>query len=485
MHLSNSVNRWLALVLGILLPNIVRAAELSGSSAVLGEAALQKGLQYLAESRINRSESANLELLALRSFREAAENGNPKAMFNYALGLAHPIGTNAADFGEAAIWYERAASNNIAEAAFNRALLFLQPPAGLKVDPEAAIPWLERAARSGLAPAQATLGQLCMQGRGLAQDYGAAAFWFRAAIGRGVPEARFGLSRLIEGGWVKANTGEDAHALLVSAAEDGVAEAQELVAKSWENTGGDGASEKATKWYKAAAENGRPLAQWQYGRRLIHGLGSQTNRMEGEAWMMVASESINRDARQELIDLEKSTPAGDWVEVEKRAVIRRQEVEARLVRLQATGQAEPIHGPSISDSPELAPTPRHRPRRLVDVNGTDETGRPGLPPESYRQALTAAIVRNFNDLVMVESRNQLGNGESMRGKASITYRLHADGRITDIHFEPGSTGGRFQSLLRDAISRSSPFTPWSDAILKTVGNDYADLVQTLDWTNPN
>jgi TPR repeat protein len=61
--------------------------------------------------------------------------------------------------------------------------------------------WLQAAARYGLVEAQTALGQILLDGRGIAQDRAEAAGWFAIAAGAGHPPAINMLGRCCELGW--------------------------------------------------------------------------------------------------------------------------------------------------------------------------------------------------------------------------------------------------------------------------------------------
>ena len=68
-------------------------------------------------------------------------------------------------------------------------------------DPAEAAPWIESAARYGLAEAQLRLGQMLLDGLGVAKDNSAALTWFMRAAHRGAAEAMNMVGRCHENGW--------------------------------------------------------------------------------------------------------------------------------------------------------------------------------------------------------------------------------------------------------------------------------------------
>lgn len=65
---------------------------------------------------------------------------------------------------------------------------------------EAGIGWVRRAAQQAHPRAQLVMGTQCLEGRGVIQDYAAAAEWYRKAANQGNPEAMLYLGQMTEGG---------------------------------------------------------------------------------------------------------------------------------------------------------------------------------------------------------------------------------------------------------------------------------------------
>jgi hypothetical protein len=97
----------------------------------------------------------------------------------------------------------------------------------------------------------------------------------------------------------------------------------------------------------------------------------------------------------------------------------------------------------------------------------------------YLKSLSEAVIQQFRNLRREEAKKHSTESGFGLGKATVTYRLHADGRLTDVRFEPGSSEGDFRDLLSEALSKTSPFTPWNDSVRRQVGSDHVDLVFTF------
>ena len=101
-----------------------------------------------------------------------------------------------------------------------------------------AIEWYRRAADQGHVEAQAALGELYGQGKGVVQDYSKAAVWLRRAADQGHKYAQFRLGYLyVEGAGVPQDFS------------------------------------KAIDWYRRAADQGHPSAQFNLGVLYITGKG--------------------------------------------------------------------------------------------------------------------------------------------------------------------------------------------------------------------
>ncbi|HRI15365.1 MAG TPA: tetratricopeptide repeat protein [Verrucomicrobiota bacterium] len=409
--------------------------------------------------------------------RIAAELEYPPAMFDYALQFSRPDGTNAPNLTEAARWYERAASNGVPEAAYNRALLILQPE-GARREPESAVRWLEMAATNGLASAQFLLGELYAQGDGVTFNQDAAAYWFHAAAQNGIPEAVYRCSVLIRSGQLAPNPGEDADAMLRLAAESGVAEAQESLANALLLSAAANADAEATRWFLAAASRGLPMAQWKVGHRLLKGEGVVTNAVEGAAWMVVAVEFINPDAQRELLDLQREWPKTTWEKVRLRSGELRQEVQAITAAQRERQPTEAKLGSAVPAPSLVNPTRPTKPR-LADSApiAKADKARLGLPPEPYLERLYSELRERVDKFAKEPGSKRLFTLPFDECREVVTFRLHSDGNVSQIAFQPGGTGGEFAKLLETALG-IAPFAVWTEATRRAVGAEEVDLVLT-------
>jgi hypothetical protein len=127
-----------------------------------------------------------------------------------------------------------------------------KPPPGSVDAPAAPSPRVLEAAeraKNGDAEAQLSLAILYAKGDGVAQDYAAAAKWFRAAADRGLMRAQYDLGVLYERG-----------------------------------RGVPLDYNQAVAWYRKAAEQGHPLAQYNLAVAHTKGQGARQNFFEAAVW---------------------------------------------------------------------------------------------------------------------------------------------------------------------------------------------------------
>ena len=126
--------------------------------------------------------------------RAAALKGDPTAAYEIALRFADGKGV-AANFDEAAKWYDRAAQAGVVPAIF-RLGTFYEKGLSVKKDTDIARRYYQQAAERGNAKAMHNLAVLDADGGGKGADYKSAAQWFRKAADRGVADSQFNLGIL-------------------------------------------------------------------------------------------------------------------------------------------------------------------------------------------------------------------------------------------------------------------------------------------------
>lgn len=126
--------------------------------------------------------------------REAAEQGDPKALFEIGSRYAEGRGTKA-DLAEAAKWYEQAADAGFAPAQY-RIGNFYEKGTGVTRDIVKAKTWYQMAAEQGNASAMHNLAVLFAMGADGTTDNESAGRWFARAAELGVKDSQFNLGIL-------------------------------------------------------------------------------------------------------------------------------------------------------------------------------------------------------------------------------------------------------------------------------------------------
>jgi TPR repeat protein len=65
------------------------------------------------------------------------------------------------------------------------------------------------------------------------------------------------------------------------------------------------ARDKAIIWFRAAAEQGHPMAALMLGRYLRKGLAGPSDRVEARRWLVLAEDQGVTEARADLVELEE------------------------------------------------------------------------------------------------------------------------------------------------------------------------------------
>lgn len=125
---------------------------------------------------------------------------------------------------------------------------------------QAAVASFRASAEEGSVEAQSRLGWMYYVGWGVARDADEAFNWWRRAAEQGYAEAQYALGWLKY--WQEKDNPEAAITLVLSAAEQGHAPAQMLMAQAFqEGYGVEQDIEQALQWTYRAATNGSPAAQ--------------------------------------------------------------------------------------------------------------------------------------------------------------------------------------------------------------------------------
>jgi localization factor PodJL len=126
--------------------------------------------------------------------RAAALHGDATAAYEIAVRYAEGKGV-AANYGEAAKWYDRAAQAGVVPAMFRLGTLN-EKGLGVSKNIDAARRYYMQAAERGNAKAMHNLAVLDADGGGKGPNYKSAAHWFRKAAERGIADSQFNLGIL-------------------------------------------------------------------------------------------------------------------------------------------------------------------------------------------------------------------------------------------------------------------------------------------------
>ena len=126
--------------------------------------------------------------------RAAALKGDPTAAYEIGVRFAEGKGV-AANFDEAAKWYDRAAQAGVVPAIF-RLATFYEKGLSVKKDVDIARRYYMQAAERGNAKAMHNLAVLDADGGGKGANYKSASQWFRKAADRGVADSQYNLGIL-------------------------------------------------------------------------------------------------------------------------------------------------------------------------------------------------------------------------------------------------------------------------------------------------
>lgn len=271
---------------------------------------------------------------AREKWLQAAELGNPQAMFN--LGTLYANGEGVSGDAEQALnYFRRAADAGLAAAQHNLALAYYQGKGVERSIPRAKT-WWQRAAEQNHPQAQFNLGVLLWKGEEVAHDETEALKWFRKASSAGHQNAQQFLDDLFEKVSFSVpaeekpaektqKTSENPEQSTpasqtpyfqlgkrafdeekydtalenwLQASHQGNRGAQYYIAYLYEN--GLGVKEnprKALEWFQKAANNGQAQAQYQLAQFYLSGTGVEKNESLGLFWMQSAADNNDLRAR--------------------------------------------------------------------------------------------------------------------------------------------------------------------------------------------
>lgn len=144
-------------------------------------------------------------------------------------------------------------------------------------------------AATGVATAQNELGVRYLVGRGVAQDYGEAAYWLRKAAAQDMTNAQYNLGVLYDSGRGVEPDPTEALIWFHSAAENGHGRAQMAMAAAYASGRGIARNpDEALKWLSRAAESNIPDAQFSLGNVLSASTDSRESLADAYYWYRIA-----------------------------------------------------------------------------------------------------------------------------------------------------------------------------------------------------
>jgi uncharacterized protein len=183
-------------------------------------------------------------------------------------------------------------------------------PALYSGDYVAALENFEPLARQGNPSAQAALGLMYAEGKGVPQNYEESAFWYRRAADQGHAISQTNLGFMYVSGRGVRQDNQEAAAWFRRAAEQGNNRAQFNLGLMYEE--GVGVPQnyrEAADWFLSASEQGNPSAQYNLGVMYMRGQGVDKNDVIAYVLFILSASQGNDNARnaRDIISSELST----------------------------------------------------------------------------------------------------------------------------------------------------------------------------------
>jgi TPR repeat protein len=197
---------------------------------------------------------------------------------------------------------------------------------GVSQDYTAAAKWFRKAAEQNLDAAQFNLALCYANGQGVAKDDAEAVKWYRKAAEQNLSMAQFQLGlRLAQGQGVPSDFVESTE-WFRKAAEQNLAMAQSALGFCYSE--GRGVAEnhvEAAKWFRKAAEQNEAFAQYTLGWCYLEGKGVTEDYAEAYKWSLLAVANGCEQARENVTKLEGSLTREQIVEAQR--LVRRLKLE--------------------------------------------------------------------------------------------------------------------------------------------------------------
>lgn len=233
--------------------------------------------------------------------RHSAEDGSPSAQLMLGLAYRRGDGGLSKDDSVAAKWLEKSAVQGNAYAENELGDMYLDG-LGVAQSPSLAVDWWEKAGRRGNVNAELKLGKALLEGKIVPRDTERGRNWLERAADEGNAEAQYLLGKMyLDGQWVQPDPNH-AKTLLERAALNGYESAVKLLhtIESFGYSMEDELRGGQPKLQKLAAD-GDPEAQYRLGLSLEHGtLGTPKNVPEAIKWYQRAAGAGNHRAMRAL-----------------------------------------------------------------------------------------------------------------------------------------------------------------------------------------
>jgi localization factor PodJL len=163
---------------------------------------------------------------------------------------------------------------------------------------------LRAAAAKGDPAAEFEVAVRLAEGRGVPQNFAAAAEWFERAAHRGLVPAQFRLGGLYEKGMGVKKDLEAARRLYLAASNAGHAKAMHNLAVLYaEGADGKPDYQSAAYWFRKAADYGVTDSQYNLGILYARGIGVETNLAEAYKWFALAAREGDRESAKKRDEL--------------------------------------------------------------------------------------------------------------------------------------------------------------------------------------
>lgn len=233
-------------------------------------------------------------------FKEHAEEGDPSAMYIYALMLRAGYGVPQ-DLPGSVNWFKAAAKKGHSGGQYNAGLM-LRNGIGAQQNLQAAAFFYKQAADQNNAKAAFNLGLLYLHGYGVNKNEENAAHCFKLAadLGDSSGQANFGLM-LKKGLGVEKNAKMAVEMFEMSARQNnpvGMNNLGLIISEGYDDVKPD--KQRAAELFRRAAALGNARALYNFGIALAHGSGVESNKMLAARCFQEAADKGNADAQLKI-----------------------------------------------------------------------------------------------------------------------------------------------------------------------------------------